>query len=140
MFEAAKRGNVMFLDIIWETYPDTMFEVDGNHCSIFHVVVMYDHYSIFSFIHIIGPLKKDLIVWKSDEDQNNILRLAGMLAPTDWLSVVSGAALQLQWELLWFSEVREIMHPSHHENSERETPRALVTKEHGELKKWETNE
>lgn len=37
-----------------------------------------------------------------DNFSNNILRLAGNLAPKDQLNRVSGAALQMQRELQWF--------------------------------------
>lgn len=37
-----------------------------------------------------------------DKDENNLLHLAGQLAPTDKLNKVTGAALQMQRELQWF--------------------------------------
>ncbi|KAJ0083185.1 hypothetical protein Patl1_12344 [Pistacia atlantica] len=102
---------------------------------------MNRHRGIFKLIHEIGTFK-DLIVASKDKKDNNILHLAGMLAPPDRLNFVSGAALQLQQELLWFKDVSKIMHPldAQDKNSEGKTARALFTKEHGELKekgeKW----
>ncbi|KAJ0018231.1 hypothetical protein Pint_12221 [Pistacia integerrima] len=62
---------------------------------------MNRHRDIFKLIHEMGTLK-DLIVASKDKKDNNILHSAGMLAPPDRLNVESGAALQLQRELLWF--------------------------------------
>ncbi|XP_044497018.1 ankyrin repeat-containing protein NPR4-like isoform X2 [Mangifera indica] len=141
IFVATKLGNIEFLTVLICEYPDLVLEVDENNYTIFHFAVMNRQRDIFKLIHEIGTFK-DLIVASKDEKDNNILHLAGKLAPADRLNVVSGAALQLQWELLWFREVRKIMHPldAHEENSKGETPAALFTKEHGELKekgeKW----
>lgn len=44
-----------------------------------------------------------------DNFSNNILRLAGNLAPKDQLNRVSGAALQMQRELQWFKEVEKLV-------------------------------
>ncbi|KAJ0018392.1 hypothetical protein Pint_12346 [Pistacia integerrima] len=64
---------------------------------------MNRHKDIFKLIHEMGTLK-DLIVASKDKKDNNILHSTGMLAPPDRLNVVSGAALQLQRELLWFKD------------------------------------
>lgn len=101
IFVAAELGNIEFLTILIREYPDLILEVDENNYSIFHFAVMNRHRDIFKLIHEIGAFK-DLIVASKDEKENNILHLAGMLAPPDRLNVVSGAALQLQRELLWF--------------------------------------
>ena len=37
-----------------------------------------------------------------NEDGNNMLHLAAGLAPEEKLNAISGAALQMQRELLWF--------------------------------------
>ncbi|XP_044495787.1 uncharacterized protein LOC123218399 [Mangifera indica] len=137
MFEAAKRGNEKFLDIIWETYPDMMFEVDENHYTIFHFAVMYRHYHVFSFIYNIGPLK-DLIVRKTDAKGNNILHLAAKLPPLDRSIIVSGAPVeQMRLEVFWFKKVKKMLCPVDAEapNDDGKTASALFTEEHEELRK-----
>ncbi|CAL5412844.1 unnamed protein product [Camellia sinensis] len=83
---------------------------------------------------MIGSIK-DLITAYRDEDRNNMLHLAPRIAPPNQLNIVSGAALQMQRELLWFKEVEKIMQPSYVEkkNSKGKTPRALCTEEHKNL-------
>ncbi|KAJ4702507.1 Ankyrin repeat family protein [Melia azedarach] len=65
-----------------------------------------------------------------------------MLAPPNRLNIISGAALQMQRELLWFKEVEKRVLPRIIEarNKKGFTPRALFTKEHEGLResgeKW----
>ncbi|XP_028807353.1 uncharacterized protein LOC114762070 [Neltuma alba] len=83
------------------------------------------------------------LIWELDnkrrnkDDGNNILHLAAKLSPADRLELVSGAAFQMKFELLWFEEVRKIALPSYvnMKNSNGETPRELFTKEHASLRK-----
>ncbi|KAL2456588.1 PGG domain-containing protein [Abeliophyllum distichum] len=69
---------------------------------------------------------------QADNDKNNILQLAGKLAPQSRLNIVSGAALQMQRELLWFKEVEKILQPSEIKLKYRDkkTPRELFSDEH----------
>ncbi|KAJ0464174.1 putative ankyrin repeat-containing domain, PGG domain, ankyrin repeat-containing domain superfamily [Helianthus annuus] len=77
------------------------------------------------------------LMWK-----NNMLHLAGKSATKERLADVSGAALQMQRELLWFKEVRNMIPPSYRERKNKDglTPRELFTEEHKELivegEKW----
>ncbi|KAD7479135.1 hypothetical protein E3N88_02271 [Mikania micrantha] len=52
---------------------------------------------------------KDLITPLRDADENNMLHLAGKNATKERLADVSGAALQMQIEILWFKEHKELI-------------------------------
>lgn len=65
---------------------------------------MHRQEKIFNLIYDIGA-HKDLITSYRDNNNHNILHLAGKLAPSEQLHVVSGAALQMQRELLWFKVI-----------------------------------
>lgn len=54
---------------------------------------------MFSLIYELGAMR-DIIAGFLDEKNNNMLHLVGQLAPPDRLNIVSGAALQMQRELL----------------------------------------
>ncbi|KAJ7969330.1 Ankyrin repeat-containing protein [Quillaja saponaria] len=114
---------------------DLIWEVDNKNRSIIHIAVLHRHASIFNLIHELGSIKEIIVAFVDDEDKNNLLHLAAKLAPTDQLNLVSGAALQMQLELLWYEEVKKIMLPSFVDmkNSEGITPRELFTIEHKEL-------
>ena len=100
LFIAAEVGNVEFLvelihfdfDLLWKT---------RNSKSIFHVAVEKRHESIFNLLYEVGSIG-DLIINTKTEDTGNILHLAAGLAPQEKLNAISGAALQMQREILWF--------------------------------------
>ena len=99
---AAKAGNAEFLIILIRTYPDIMWTTDSNNRSLFHLAVKNRQESVFNLIHEVVTLK-EIILTKYDKSKfENILHLAGYLAPPSRLNIVSGAALQMQRELLWF--------------------------------------
>ncbi|CAA2997756.1 Hypothetical predicted protein [Olea europaea subsp. europaea] len=81
---------------------------------------------------------KDFITYYIDDEGNNILHLAGKLAPPSRLNTVSaGPALQMQRELLWFKDVKKIVRPSyvHMKNKEGKTPWELFTVKHENLQR-----
>ncbi|KAL0442319.1 UNVERIFIED_CONTAM: hypothetical protein Slati_1954600 [Sesamum latifolium] len=82
----------------------------------------------------IGSMK-ELIAISVDDNHNNIMHLAGKLAPPERLKIVSGAALQMQRELLWFKEVEKVVPPPCLEIRNRRglRPRQLFSKEHEPL-------
>ncbi|KAL9688983.1 hypothetical protein QQ045_033412 [Rhodiola kirilowii] len=136
LFVATALGNVEFITILLESYPDLIWKVDHRKRSIFHVAVYYRQESIFKIIYQLGAIK-DLIALYDDYRDNNMLHLAAKLAPSNRLSIVSGAALQLQRELLWFQEVEKIVQPSYTErkNKDQLTPKELFVSDHKELVK-----
>ncbi|KAL6350241.1 hypothetical protein AAG906_004186 [Vitis piasezkii] len=133
---AAELGNTVFLTELVGSYPDLIWEADNDNRTIFHIAVLHRRESIFNLIYEIGSMK-DLIVPYKDDNDNNMLHLAGRKAPLPQRNIVSGAALQMQRELLWFKEVEKIMLPTYRErkNKDGKTPRDLFTKEHKNLKK-----
>ncbi|XP_034697062.1 ankyrin repeat-containing protein NPR4-like isoform X2 [Vitis riparia] len=134
-------GIVEFLIELIHAYPDLIWKVDTQSRSIFHIAVLHRQEKVFNLIHEIGALK-DLIASYRDENNNNMLHLAGKLAPSDRLKTDSGAALQLRRELHWFKEVEKIVQPLYREirNSEGKTPQTLFMEEHKVLvregEKW----
>ncbi|KAK6228652.1 hypothetical protein SCA6_000992, partial [Theobroma cacao] len=143
LFEAARLGNYNFLAALIGSFPDLIFRKDEKNRSIFHIAVLQRRASIFNHIHKLG-LQKDLIMLYRVEDQENpsifynMLHLAAKLPSLDRLNIVSGAALQMQRELLWFKEVENLTTPSERaqrDSKDKLTPQELFTKEHEELRK-----
>ncbi|XP_021750389.1 ankyrin repeat-containing protein ITN1-like [Chenopodium quinoa] len=112
LFVAAKMGNADFLRTLIYIYPDVIWKVDEKNRTIFHIAVEYRHEEIFKLIHEFGSIK-DLIASYRDQEENNMLHLAAKLAPADRLNCVSGAALQMQRELLWFEAVKKVVQPQY---------------------------
>ncbi|KAL1359294.1 hypothetical protein HN51_004582 [Arachis hypogaea] len=133
-FDATKLGNFKFVAELMRADPDLMWEVDAENRSIIHIAVLHRNSSIFNLIHEIGATK-DLIVTFEDHEKNNMLHHAAKLAPSAQLKRISGPALQMTHELLWFQEVEKIMLPSYKDlkNCDGKTPHALFTEEHKDL-------
>ncbi|XP_059436359.1 ankyrin repeat-containing protein ITN1-like [Corylus avellana] len=72
-----------------------------------------------------------LSFWKSR------INSSGQLPSSDRLSIVSGAALQMQRELLWFKEIEKIVPPSYlnQKNSNGQTPKEIFIEAHTDLQK-----
>ncbi|XP_028807339.1 ankyrin repeat-containing protein ITN1-like [Neltuma alba] len=136
LFDATKVGNFDFLAELLRSYPDLVWELDSQKRSIIHIAVSRRHPNIFNLIRDISANKDIILSYVDNDDGNNILHLAAKLAPADRLELVSGAAFQMKFELLWFEEVRKVVLPSYvnMENSNGETPRELFTKEHTSLR------
>ncbi|WVZ20522.1 hypothetical protein V8G54_007844 [Vigna mungo] len=136
LFIAAEFGIPEIVIELLHSYPDLLWKVDSQNRSLFHIAIVYRQEKIFNMIYEIGA-HKDLITSYRDNNNHNILHLAGKLAPSDQLHVVSGAALQMQRELLWFKEVEKIIQPLLKEmkDSEGRTPQMLFTEEHKALAK-----
>nr|POF25753.1 serine/threonine-protein phosphatase 6 regulatory ankyrin repeat subunit a [Quercus suber] len=134
LFAAAEVGNIEFLvklirfdfSLLWE---------EENDKRIFHIAVEKRHENIFNLLYEIGPIK-DLIVDKKDVGGNNMLHLVARMVPQEKLNAISGAALQMQRELLWF-KVEKVVSPTFKEmkNTDGDTPYVLFEKSHRELRK-----
>ncbi|KAB1200191.1 hypothetical protein CJ030_MR0G007882 [Morella rubra] len=137
LVEATKQGNVEFLILLLRSCnPDLIWQlVDRKRGSLFHIAISYRQESVFTLIHELGTLK-DSIANYSLENNNNMLHLAAQLAPSDRLNLISGPALQIQREYLWFKELKKIVPPSHvnEKNSDGETPGDLFIRTHKELR------
>ncbi|KAL0014024.1 hypothetical protein SO802_001093 [Lithocarpus litseifolius] len=137
LFDAAEAGNTEYLiklirfdfDLLWKTRST-------SKKSIFHIAVENRHESIFNLLNEIGSIG-DLIINTKIEDTGNILHLAAGLAPKEKLNAITGAALQMQREILWFKEVEKVVPPAFKEmkNGNGETPYVLFEKTHEELRK-----
>ncbi|XP_076889515.1 uncharacterized protein LOC143540298 [Bidens hawaiensis] len=142
LFIAAEMGNTNFLVELIRQYPDLIWKVNDHRLSIFHIAVKHRHQGIYNLLYEIGAMK-DLITCISDsKENNNMLHLVGKIVKQKRLEDVSGVALQMQRELLWFQEVKNMIPPSYRERKNKDglTPYELFRIEHKELvtkgEKW----
>nr|GEZ20193.1 ankyrin repeat-containing domain, PGG domain protein [Tanacetum cinerariifolium] len=101
MFMAAEMGNTNFLLELIRQSPDLIWEVNDYNQTIFHVAVTHRHEGIYNLLYEIGAMK-DMVTPLEDNDGNNMLHLTAMRTRKKNIEDVSGAALQMQRELLWF--------------------------------------
>ncbi|KAJ9557501.1 hypothetical protein OSB04_012115 [Centaurea solstitialis] len=141
LFVAAENGNTEFVVELIRQYTDLIWKVNDDNQSIFHVAVSHRHEGIYNLLYEIGSMK-DMITPLRDHNDNTLLHLVGMSARKKRLGDVSGYALQMQRELLWFKEVESLMPPSYRKRKNKDglTPHELFTNEHKELlfaaEKW----
>ncbi|KAK0602566.1 hypothetical protein LWI29_034815 [Acer saccharum] len=136
LIDAAKLGNSEFLAALVGSYPDLIHQLDENNSSIFHIAISQRHANIFKLIYEMG-FDKELLAAYTDDQENNMLHLAGKYPEQPPASIVPGAALEMQRELLMFEEVEMIMQPSLRDlqNLEGHTPKELFTMTHKDLQK-----
>ncbi|XP_031264848.1 ankyrin repeat-containing protein NPR4-like [Pistacia vera] len=128
-FDAVEKGNFDFLTIVIREFPDLILKVDRKNHSIFHVAVLNRQKEIFRTINIqqISSALKKFILQLKDDEENNILHLAGKMPSRE----------QLQQEFFWFKEVERIVDPMdvEAENKDKKTPTDLFNKKMTDLKK-----
>ncbi|XP_062162644.1 ankyrin repeat-containing protein ITN1-like isoform X2 [Alnus glutinosa] len=137
LFEAAEVGNVEFIIIIARSYPELLWQLDKNEMSIFHFAIKHRHENVFNLIYEMGANKDSLTTYLNSKTDDNMLHLAGELPHSDRVNIVSGAALQMQRELLWFKEIEKIVPKSfvNEKNKDNETPKEIFIKTHANLQK-----
>ncbi|KAL3623605.1 hypothetical protein CASFOL_032421 [Castilleja foliolosa] len=101
MLTAARLGVHEVIEELVATFPAAIYSDNSDKQYIFHVAVENRSEKVFNLIYQTSNLKhqySDLV----DKSGNTLLHLAGRLAPSHKLNLVSGAALQMQRELQWF--------------------------------------
>ncbi|KAL5554852.1 hypothetical protein UlMin_037088 [Ulmus minor] len=141
LHKATVNGMIEFFVALIQSNPELLWLNDKNTGrNLFMVAVEHRQPKIFSLIH--GLKSKQAIAALWDSSDNNLLHMAGFLAPSSQLSSIAGPALQMQRELQWFEEVEKVISPSLKElrNSDDDTPQELFTKSHKDLmekgEKW----
>ncbi|XP_023920105.2 uncharacterized protein LOC112031637 isoform X2 [Quercus suber] len=136
ILRAIKEGIFEFVFDIVQADPQLVWTRDSKSSSIFSVAVQYRHAKIFSLIYGLD-IRSALADSIDSLYRNNLLHMAGMLAPSTSLNHIAGAALQMQRELQWFKEVESIVPPKVHADLNKEglTPRELFTKNHKDMRK-----
>ena len=104
ILRAIKEGIFEFVFDIVKADPQLVWSHDKKSTSIFSVAVHYRHAKIFSLIYGLD-IKSALTSTVDPSKENNLLHMAGMLAPSTSVNDIPGAALQMQRELQWFKVI-----------------------------------
>ncbi|KAG6678540.1 hypothetical protein I3842_14G086000 [Carya illinoinensis] len=124
--QASKNGMFEFVSKMLEMDLEFIWVRDANARNLIYMRMNY-----YSFMERL-----------LDDNENNILHMAGMIEHSTWVNQIRGAALQMQRELQWFKEVEKIVHPHNQEqvNKDGFTPQQLFTKGHQNMikegEKW----
>ncbi|KAF5812996.1 putative PGG domain, ankyrin repeat-containing domain superfamily [Helianthus annuus] len=139
LFEAIRQGTYEVVDEILFTSPATINCKDEEGYNVIQSAIINRSEKVYNLIyHIIEHTESYRKI--TDSSDNNLIHLAGRLAPSFVLARITGAALQLQRELLWFEEVKKLLLPIEvrEVNICKKTQGAVFTKEHQDLMKTTT--
>ncbi|XP_063938405.1 ankyrin repeat-containing protein ITN1 isoform X1 [Daucus carota subsp. sativus] len=128
---AVRHGTHELIEECIRNYPELIrYEVEG--LNLFKAAINHRQEKVFNLMYQISAHSLDTMAKVNGE---NALHLAANLAPYHRLRTVTGVALQMQRELLWFKEVDKFMEPAQRVslNNEKKTPRMLFTDEHRQL-------
>ncbi|XP_059634711.1 uncharacterized protein LOC132277028 isoform X2 [Cornus florida] len=130
----ASLGIHEVVEEILRSFPTVIWSLDKEQHDVFQLAVINRHGNIFNLLYQMNG-HRHMVAQISDINGNNILHLAGKLAPPHRLNLVTGAALQMQRELQWFKEVEKHVQPNYREkkNSAGRTPAMVFTEEHKNL-------
>jgi len=131
------------IEEIEECFPFSAFKryKDSHGGNFLQRAILERHERVFNLVYQMAG-RINILTSLLDHERNNILHLAGRLAPPKKLNLVPGAALQMQRELQWFEAVKKLGPPGSIEETNRsqETPEMVFTKEHEDLRakgeKW----
>ncbi|GLT97806.1 hypothetical protein SLE2022_153530 [Rubroshorea leprosula] len=146
LFEATKHGIAEFVTELCKANPSFGFKTNIDERLAFMVAVQHRRENVFNLIYGVNQAWKALNINKKDIDGNNMLHIAGGLAPDfERAGISSSPALQIQRELQWFKEVERIAPEwcKEAKNNNDQTPKVVFTKSHKELvkegQKWMTD-
>ncbi|KAI3701577.1 hypothetical protein L6452_26761 [Arctium lappa] len=135
--EAARQNAHEVVDEILKRSPHLIRCKDKCGYNIIQLAVIHRSDKIYNLVYQIGDDKNQSYKTIKDSSENNMLHLAGRLAPSHKLNRIAGAALQLQRELQWHEELKNFVFPAYitQENIYNETPGVVFTREHENLLK-----
>ncbi|XP_041022362.1 uncharacterized protein LOC121263505 [Juglans microcarpa x Juglans regia] len=134
---AAKNGIIKMIEKILEIFPEAVYEVDSKKKNIVLLSVEHKQPRVYKLLLQKKQEKNiihDSMFWEVDNEGNTALHLAAKKGSSDsW--PVPGAALQMNWEIKWFENVKASL-PNGFlfiRNNVGETPEEVFTKSHKEL-------
>ncbi|XP_062105947.1 ankyrin repeat-containing protein ITN1-like isoform X1 [Humulus lupulus] len=140
LFQAANSGNTLMVVELIRRNPDIVWKSDKKHGSIFHLAVENRYEGIFNLLHELGSIADMIVneeIINSEEERKNILHLAAELSPLSKRNRLSGAALQMHRDALWFKEVKKMVYPSLMKmtNGQDKTPEEVFVEKHEGMRK-----
>ncbi|KAI3495787.1 hypothetical protein L1887_38133 [Cichorium endivia] len=141
ILEAAKQNSYEVVQRIVYFHPNAIFYANEDGHNVIQYAVINRSEKVYNLLY---EMSKHRNIYRTirDSSGNNLLHLAARLAPSSKLNLISGAALQIQRELQWFTEVEGFVCPLSitQKNSSGETPKMVFSREHKDLvtegEKW----
>ncbi|KAI3495760.1 hypothetical protein L1887_38106 [Cichorium endivia] len=141
IFEATGQNAYEVVEAIVGFFPSAIWVTNQDGHNIIQYAVINRSEKVYNLLYQMSE-HRNIYRTMKDDYLNNLLHLAGRLAPTNKLDLIPGAFLQIQRELQWFKEVQGFVSPlnAKQKNFFNETPQMVFTREHGDLvmegEKW----
>ncbi|GKA92427.1 ankyrin repeat-containing protein [Tanacetum coccineum] len=136
IFEAVRQGAHEVVKVIIPSSEAALNYINEEGHNVIQFAITNRSEKIYNYLYprIEGRYS---YIRMTDSSTNNLLHLAGRLAPPFVISRTRGAALQLQRELQWREEVYKLLLPTYRskKNAVDETPAMVFTREHADLLK-----
>lgn len=110
LHDATRAENVEFLILLINLYPDIVWEEDDEGKTIFDVAIENRLENVFNLIDEIGGLNEFAMKHRLTNRNYSMLHTVANLATPNNLNRVTGAAFQMQRELLWFKVLLLVIH------------------------------
>ncbi|KAI3674764.1 hypothetical protein L2E82_51991 [Cichorium intybus] len=124
VLEAAKQNSYEVVQLIVYAFPNAIFSANEDGHNVIQYAVINRSEKVYNLLYQMSE-HRNIYRTIKDSSGNNLLHLAARLAPSNKLNLISGAALQIQRELQWFTEVEGFVCPLSiiQKNSSGETPK-----------------
>ncbi|KAI4347984.1 hypothetical protein L6164_008750 [Bauhinia variegata] len=137
LFQAARHGIPEFIIELLNAKPDLLYLQNKQGRNFLLLAIQYRQAKVLNLIYGVTSSIRDNLAVVKDKSGNTALHMAALLAPSEQLNQIPGAAVQMQRELQWFKEVEHVMIPSMCDevNNNNKTARQLFTEQHMDLRK-----
>ena len=101
ILEATRQNSPEVVKRIVHYFPNAFWSASEDGHNVIQYAVINRSEKIYNLLYEMSEHKN---VYKTSKDSsgNNLLHLAARLAPAEKLNLISGAALQIQYELQWY--------------------------------------
>ncbi|KAL1537475.1 hypothetical protein AAHA92_29983 [Salvia divinorum] len=134
LHDAAKVGNLHFIEMISYDFPHLLRQTDDEGNSIAHIIAKHRHEKLLELIKN-RKCVKNCNTFSVNKNGNNFLHSAAKSIHPNGLEIVGEQDVQIQEAFDWFKTVEDVAPPNYKEmrNNDGHKPIDLFWKEHEEL-------
>ncbi|XP_047956958.1 uncharacterized protein LOC125202580 [Salvia hispanica] len=134
LHDAAKVGNLRFIEMISSDFPHLLTQTDDEENSIVHIIAMHRQKELLKLVTNTKGVT-NCNTFSVNKYGNNFLHSAAKSIHPNGLEIVGEQDVQIQEAFDWFKTVEEVAPPNYKEmrNNDGHKPIDLFWKEHEEL-------
>jgi hypothetical protein len=105
MLYAAQNGKTSFINAMTEANPHLLSVTDNSGRGIFWYAVLNRKSNVFRRIYFLNGLEKEMIGYRTESFDNNLLHMAALSVPSSNRVGRWGPVMQIQREIQWFKVI-----------------------------------